>query len=164
MWPKRLIWSLNARLISYLLGPLWPGSILAGLQSHLQPPGRLWFWNQPLRKFATLYLTDAEKVDRGGRRFHPAGLAVAGLSSRDMQALQLGWNFKRTWKNCCTRCATIQRVDVSSKMQRLVEERLWPESGLPQAHAFQLEIYAWLEGAEKADLTSEPMVFLSPAD
>ncbi len=50
------------------------------------------------------------------------------------------------------------------KMQRLVEDRLWPESGLSQAQALQVEIYGWLKGAKETNLTSEPMIFLSPPE
>ena len=51
---------------------------------------------------------------------------------------------------------------VHQKMQRLVEDRLWPVSGLSQAQALHVEVYGWLKGAQEMKLISEPMIFLSP--
>jgi hypothetical protein len=49
------------------------------------------------------------------------------------------------------------------KLAGLVEEQLWPASGLSRTQAIYLEIFGWRRPAPENYLTSEPMVFVSPA-
>jgi hypothetical protein len=140
------------------------------LKSHLQPPWATLVLESAAGESSPRYIWEAD-AEEGQSRWQasfilPDWRLQAGSSPRDMQALQLGVEFQ---KNLGELLHTMRHdpagLDAAhQKMQRLGEERLWPESGLPQAHALKMEIYVWLKGAEKADLTSEPMVFLSPAD
>ncbi len=83
-----------------------------------------------------------------------------------MQILQLGVEFRKTLGELLRALSDNPgEIEASQqKMQRLVEERLWPASGLPQAQSVRLEVFGWLDGASEAAVVSEPMLFLSPAD
>jgi hypothetical protein len=88
-----------------------------------------------------------------------------GLTSEDMQALQVGVEFRKSLgellQSLNENPAKVE--DCRQKMLHLVEERLWPASGLPQAESVRLEVFGWLKGAKEVELVPEPMVFLSPA-
>ena len=82
-----------------------------------------------------------------------------------MHILELGVEFRKTLGELLQALIENQaEVEASrEKMQRLVEERLWPASGLPQAQSVRLEVFGRLAGAPEAELVREPMLFLSPA-
>ncbi len=88
-----------------------------------------------------------------------------GLTAHDMQILQLGVEFQKTLGELLTALRdTSGEIEASQqKMRRLVEERLWPASGLPQAQSVRLKVYGWLGGASEAEVVWEPKLFLSPA-
>jgi hypothetical protein len=89
-----------------------------------------------------------------------------GADAHDMQALRLGVEFQKILGELLhtLRDHPDSLEPAHQKMQRLVEDQLWPESGLSQAQALQVEIYGWLKGSEETNLTSEPMIFLSPPE
>jgi hypothetical protein len=88
-----------------------------------------------------------------------------GVTARDMETLALGVEFRKTLGELLL--ALNENPDAAEacreKLQRLVAERLWPVSGLPQAQAIRLEVFGWLKRAPESELVAEPMLFLSPA-
>jgi hypothetical protein len=81
----------------------------------------------------------------------------------DMQSLQLSVEFKKVLSELLT-ALTENRGELEAsqqKMLRLVEERLWPASGLPRARAIRLEVCGQLE---KTPENEGLRLFLSPAD
>ena len=85
-------------------------------------------------------------------RFPTCRLAPAtGSGLEGFAGLKLGVEFQKTLGDLLHTLAGSSgwRRTSQQKMQRLVEERLWPESGLSQAQALHLEIYGWLKGAQE---------------
>jgi hypothetical protein len=83
----------------------------------------------------------------------------------DMPSLQLSVEFKKVLSELLT-ALTENRGELESsqqKMLRLVEERLWPASGLPQAQSVRLELFGWLDDAPEPELIYEPMLLWAPA-
>jgi hypothetical protein len=89
-----------------------------------------------------------------------------GTDAREMQVLQLGVEFQKTLGELldALRDHSEDLEPVRKKMQRLVDDRLWPESGLSQAQTINMEIYGRLKDTKDTDLVAEPMIFLSPPE
>jgi hypothetical protein len=98
--------------------------------------------------------------------FLPDWRPQPGATAKDMEALQLGVEFRKTLGELLLALSEhpAELEACRRNMQRLAEERLWPASGLPQAQAIRLEVFGWLERAPESGLVLEPMLFLSPAD
>jgi hypothetical protein len=93
--------------------------------------------------------------------WHPQPGVIADVR----QILQLGVEFRKTLGELLRALsANSGEIETSlQKMRRLVADRLWPASGLPQAQSVRLELFGWLGSAPEPELVSEPMLFLSPA-
>lgn len=96
----------------------------------------------------------------------PAWNPPPGREAEPMQALELGVAFGKMLSEVLQ--ALRERPEEAQagweKLASLVEERLWPASGLPRSHAIGLEIFGWRQPAPTSPWGTAPMVFLTPAD
>ncbi len=96
----------------------------------------------------------------------PAWQPQPSSAAQSMAILELGVLFKKTLDGLLQALLTSAPETAAwrKKMDRLVEERLWPAATPHQARAIRLEVYSWPPGLTDAPALPSPMVFLSPVD
>lgn len=100
------------------------------------------------------------------RFYLPADGNQAGSQASKLEAMELTMLFRKTLAGLL-HALTAEPAKTASwreSLQRLVADRLWPESGRHQAPAVCLEIFSWPEGVSELQGMPSPMVFLSPVD
>ena len=139
------------------------------LDPHLAPPWAALVLEPAAGESSPRYLWQTVEAE-GGKLWQasftlPDWRPVPGVTVDVIQILQLGVEFQKTLGELLrTLGANPGELEAShQKMQRLVEDRLWPASNLPQAQSVRLELFGWLGDAPETALISGPMLFLSPA-
>lgn len=139
------------------------------LSPHLTPPWAALVLETAAGESSPRYLWQAA-AEEGGLLWQadfvlPDWRPRSGSTPNDMQNLQLGVEFRKTLGELM-RALTEHPGGIEAsrgKMLRLVEERLWPASGLGQAQSVHLEVFGWLQRSPEVELVWGPMLFLAPA-